>query len=133
MKKIFIITAICFITFGFTSISMASTVIIDADDNGVLSLPGCAAINLSRGGIASYSSETTAGGYAGANEGEQWCINTASTKGTDEIALEFIMRGSAGSEDNNLYQRLTGTVGTLTGVDTNPSTLAGGWSIRGGN
>lgn len=126
---------ICLVTLGLSSVAFATnancvaTGEIDLDGAG-----GMDNISVSQAGIVIYSSAVTAGGYGGAAVGDQYAVNTASTNGTDGIALEFFMRGSSGAEDNNLYQRFLGTLptgtGGLSGCALDPSSTAG-WSIRG--
>lgn len=134
MKKTIIFIAICLMTLGFSPAAFATDAsttggTIDLDGDGT----GMDPISVSQGGIVVYSSATTAGGYAGAAVGDQYAVNTANTNGTADIALEFFMRGSAGAEDNNLYQRFLGTLPTaasgLSGCALNPTTQAG-WSVR---
>ena len=117
---------------GMTSLGMATTA---TGVDGSITI-GTLAIDLSAKGVSSYSSEVAAGGYGGAAAGDQWAITTGSTAGNAVIALEFIMRGSAALEDNNLYQHLVGSLpaaaSDLSAPTFDPSSAAG-WSVRGGH
>lgn len=139
MKKTILIITICLMAFGFSNSVFARDASslaqgsIDLDGAGATSMDP---ISVTAAGIVLYSSDAAAGGFGGATEGEQYAVNTASTNGSDDVALEFMIRGSEGTEDNNLYQqRLTavptaGDTSAMTGTDEAP-TSANGWSVRG--
>ncbi len=115
MKKTYMITIISFMILGLTTMGMATT----ASGTGGSITIGALVVDTSANGLIRYSSESGAGGYAAAAAGNQWAVTTASSKGEDTVALEFMMRGSQESEDNELYQQLlTG------GVPDDPTDLS---------
>lgn len=129
-KTLFIMLSIVMTCFCSTSLALAQDITL-TDDSGAG--PGIADISLSNAVKISYTGATAAGGYAGANAGEQWAVTTGSTKAKSDMALEFIMRGSEGSEDNNLYQKLNATISVgLTAPTIDPSATDSGWTVRGG-
>lgn len=134
MKKMIYMITICLITLGFSGMAQATEASAAAGD-GAIDLDGAdtgmSAISISQSGVVSYSSETTAGGYGGAAEGDQCAVNTTSSKGALGVALEFLMRNSEGEGDNNLYQNLVDVVGVLTGPETDPEAEGSVWTIRG--
>jgi prepilin-type N-terminal cleavage/methylation domain-containing protein len=96
--------------------------------------PGLTAISLSSNGVLRYTGATTAGGYNGTAAGDQYQIVGGSTAAAAEIALNFTMRGSGTSSDNNLYQNAPATLITAATInaiaDFDPSADAT-WSVRG--
>lgn len=97
--------------------------------------PSMAAITLSKDGAIRYSGATTAGGYGGTSAGMQYQIVGGSTSATAEIALNFSMRGSDTSTDNNLYQNapaLMITEATIDAIVNFDPSAAATWYVRGG-
>ena len=135
MDKIKISAIICFMILGLAPMGMAADASgsggsIDIDGTGNM-----VAVALSAKGFALYTADSGAGGFAAAPAGDQYCVVTGSSAGTAGIHLDFLMRGSQSTPDNNLYQILTGTlpaaVTDLNGTNTDPTGT--GWVIRGGS
>lgn len=97
--------------------------------------PGISGLMLSTGGLVNYDGTANTGGLGGAI-GQEYHIVTGSSNAAPDTALIFAMRGSAGQNDNNLYQNAPGTDITATALSTaqgvNPASAAG-WVVRGSN
>ena len=87
---------------------------------------------LSAKSAARYTGDAGAGGFgAGGTAGAQWAIVTGSTRAKDELALEFMMRGSQNQEDNNLYQHLTTGIAAASALSAPTTDPVGTWIKRG--
>ncbi|OEU73126.1 MAG: hypothetical protein BA869_04120 [Desulfuromonadales bacterium C00003107] len=97
--------------------------------------PGITGLMLSSNGLVNYDGTADTGGLGGA-VGQEYHIVTGSSNAASDTALVFAMRGSAGQNDNNLYQRAAGAAITDTVLSTaqgeNPASAAG-WVVRGSN
>ena len=131
-KTLFIMLSIVMACFCSASLTLAADITLT--DTACAVCPGITNISLSNAVKVSYTGATTAGGYGGVNAGEQWAVTTGSKKAKADMALEFIMRGSEGVEDNNLYQRINSTITAgLTAPTLDPSAVPDVWRVRGGS
>ena len=83
--------------------------------------------------LANANNIAYVGGNSGATcaglTGRCYGISTGSCSAKTDIALQFLMRGSDGNEDNNLYQTINTNV--TGGVPVPASVL--NWAVRGSN
>ena len=132
-KTLFIMLSVVMVCFCSASLTLAADITLGDTDTTYGTGPGITAISLSNAVKVSYTGAITAGGYGGAHVGEQWAVTTGSTKAKSDMALEFIMRGSEGSEDNNLYQHLNANISAGVTAPTFDPSSTDGWVVRGGS